>query len=482
MTATTLLFADNASTVLASSITAAATTCTLAPGTGALFPNPGANQAFPMSFVDAATGLLTEIVLVTARSGDTITTMVRGQEGTAARAWLAADLANCFWTAGALGAGAMAQIGPLQQGTYGYAVDSGSANAIVLTMTPAITSYVDGFPINFKAAANNTGATTININGVGAVALQGAAGALQGGEIVAGKTYEGNYNATSSTFVLLGQGGGAEQIAPATASQHAVQAAQVTGIYAVRGLQGQNNATTPTTSFDFTAALVSLRSVATGLVLAMPATSTITNSTSTAGPATNCRDQSAAFTTNSWVYFYYIWNGTTLATISSNSAPAVGPTLPTGYTHWSYIGAVFWNGTTLALGSFRGSWFNYNQGQAAVTGGGSTTLVAVSVASLVPPSASAPGFEIFVQNFAISATSGGSYGISGQIVIASSGQALVFGMQGVGGASATFSMGGPVKRINNLGQNFAYSVSISQGVGPANNIWVNGYSNANGDN
>jgi hypothetical protein len=231
MAATTLLFADNASTTLAASITAAATTCTLAPGTGALFPVPGANQAFPLTFVDAATGLVTEIVKVTGMSGDTVTSMVRGQEGTAARAWLAGDLASNFWTAGALGAGAMAQVGPLQQGTYGYAVDGGSANTVVLTLSPAVTSYVDGLPVNFKAAANNSGATTINVNGVGAVALQGAAGALQGGEIVAGKTYEANYNSTSNTFVIVGQGGGAEQVSPATQSQHALQAGQALGLF-----------------------------------------------------------------------------------------------------------------------------------------------------------------------------------------------------------------------------------------------------------
>lgn len=95
------LFTNNAQTTLAGSISNVAVTANLAPGSGALFPNPSAGQAFPLTFTDAATGLLNEIVYVTARSGDTIT-MVRAQEGTSALAWSAGDNAALLVTAGAL--------------------------------------------------------------------------------------------------------------------------------------------------------------------------------------------------------------------------------------------------------------------------------------------------------------------------------------------------------------------------------------------
>lgn len=99
--ADTILFANNATSTLAGSISNVATTCTLASGTGALFPNPGADEYFVMTFTDNATGLVNEIVHVTARSGDVLT-IERAQEGTSAVAWTAGDLASALITAGML--------------------------------------------------------------------------------------------------------------------------------------------------------------------------------------------------------------------------------------------------------------------------------------------------------------------------------------------------------------------------------------------
>lgn len=99
--ADTLLFANNARSTLAGSINAAAVTCTLASGTGVLFPNPGAGQYFVMTFVDVATGLQREIVWVTGRTGDVLT-IVRGREGTAAQSWTTGDIAAALVTAGVL--------------------------------------------------------------------------------------------------------------------------------------------------------------------------------------------------------------------------------------------------------------------------------------------------------------------------------------------------------------------------------------------
>lgn len=102
--ANTFLFANQASSTLAAPISSTATACSLASGTGSKFPNPSTNQQFAMTFNDAATGLLTEIVYVTAITGDAITTMVRAQEGTVAQTWSAGDLANALITAGTLAA------------------------------------------------------------------------------------------------------------------------------------------------------------------------------------------------------------------------------------------------------------------------------------------------------------------------------------------------------------------------------------------
>jgi hypothetical protein len=96
---TTLLYANNAQTTLAAALSSTATTANLAPGTGALFPVPVTGQAFYMTFNDAATGLLKEIVLVTGMSGDVVTNMVRAQQGTTAQNWLVGDFASQFFTA-----------------------------------------------------------------------------------------------------------------------------------------------------------------------------------------------------------------------------------------------------------------------------------------------------------------------------------------------------------------------------------------------
>lgn len=96
---TTYLFANNAATTLAAPITSGAASLTVASGAGAIFPNPGAGQAFSITMKDAATGELTEIMYCTARTGD-VCTVVRAQEGTTAQAWTTGDFVSNALTAG----------------------------------------------------------------------------------------------------------------------------------------------------------------------------------------------------------------------------------------------------------------------------------------------------------------------------------------------------------------------------------------------
>ena len=100
---TVLLFANNAQTTITEDIEPTSTSVTLAPGTGSLFPIPASGQGFLMTFTDNSTGLLNEIVLVNAISGDTITSMTRAQEGTTAQAWVIGDVAAQLYTAGTAG-------------------------------------------------------------------------------------------------------------------------------------------------------------------------------------------------------------------------------------------------------------------------------------------------------------------------------------------------------------------------------------------
>lgn len=81
-------FTNNASGILASSITNTATSLTLATGQGSFFPALSAGEFFYATLVDSANNL--EIIKVTARTGDGLT-IVRGQDSTLARAYSAGD-------------------------------------------------------------------------------------------------------------------------------------------------------------------------------------------------------------------------------------------------------------------------------------------------------------------------------------------------------------------------------------------------------
>lgn len=67
-----------------------------------------------------------------------------------------------------------------------YAVAGGTVDVITLTPTPAWTSYTAGQMVVFLASGANTGAVTLNVSGLGAVALQkNGSSAMAGGDIPA---------------------------------------------------------------------------------------------------------------------------------------------------------------------------------------------------------------------------------------------------------------------------------------------------------
>jgi hypothetical protein len=84
------VFTDNARSTLGASIGLGSTTITLASGGGALLPNPAPGTQFTLTLNDQATQTLFETVWCTARAGDVLT-VIRAQEGTAARAWGTGD-------------------------------------------------------------------------------------------------------------------------------------------------------------------------------------------------------------------------------------------------------------------------------------------------------------------------------------------------------------------------------------------------------
>lgn len=76
---------------------------------------------------------------------------------------------------------------PYLAGGGDYYVDSGTTNALVITPQPPILGYVDGLAFKVVPAFANTGATTINVSGLGTKAITTPNGsALSAGQITAG--------------------------------------------------------------------------------------------------------------------------------------------------------------------------------------------------------------------------------------------------------------------------------------------------------
>lgn len=84
-----------------------------------------------------------------------------------------------------------------------YKVDTGTANAYVITPAPAITAYTTGQIFSFKAVNANTTTSTLNVNGLGVKTINKGSGAtaLASGDIAAGMVVLVEYDGTN--FVML---------------------------------------------------------------------------------------------------------------------------------------------------------------------------------------------------------------------------------------------------------------------------------------
>lgn len=86
-----------------------------------------------------------------------------------------------------------------------YAVDTGTANAYAVALTPVpITPITAGFPVKFKALNSNTGASTLALNGATAVnIIRTTGGALLANDIFAGGVFELVFDGTSYQLVSI---------------------------------------------------------------------------------------------------------------------------------------------------------------------------------------------------------------------------------------------------------------------------------------
>lgn len=95
-----------------------------------------------------------------------------------------------------------------QSGAKVYATTAGVANTYTLTLTPAISAYTTGLSLWVKFHAANTGASTINVSGLGAKTLvKDAATALVSGDIPINQWYQLVYDGTNFLIQDIGFGG-----------------------------------------------------------------------------------------------------------------------------------------------------------------------------------------------------------------------------------------------------------------------------------
>ena len=117
--------------------------------------------------------------------------------------------------------------GQIQTLASSYGVDTGTANNYVVALTPALTAYVDGMKVRFKAGHANTGASTLNAGPSALPILSTGGTTLGSGVIVAGQDYEVIYSSAASSWLLLAQTGGQFVVPTATISGAAVNLAQL---------------------------------------------------------------------------------------------------------------------------------------------------------------------------------------------------------------------------------------------------------------
>lgn len=92
----------------------------------------------------------------------------------------------------------------LKRETTNFVDLAGSADAYTATLTYTPTSYVDGMHIVARVNATNTGASTINVDSLGAKAIKRKNGdALTAADMTDGQFVELRYDSANGYFVLM---------------------------------------------------------------------------------------------------------------------------------------------------------------------------------------------------------------------------------------------------------------------------------------
>lgn len=272
--------------------------------------------------------------------------------------------------------------GALQSGAFTYAADTGAANVYVATLAPVPSAYGSGMEVFIRFSNSNTAASTLNVNGLGAIAIKkaGRSGydALVAGDIITGVAYTLFYSNADSCWVLVNP-----------------SARQIVALPGCVGFTAISNTGTPNTKIDVTAAVAIAIDANNYSRVASAVTKTLDCTTGTGGTSTANGMDGTALANSTW---YYLWlilkDDGTVALLGSTSATA--PTLPTGYTFKVRVGSFRTDGAAHILRFQQAGreifYLVLSTGTVTalptvVVTANSQTRTAASISSVVPPTA-----------------------------------------------------------------------------------------------
>lgn len=328
--------------------------------------------------------------------------------------------------AAAQNANEYATLGQIQNGQAASGTIGGPVNAYTMTLPTAPAAYASGQVFFGKINITNTGASTINVAGLGDKPVKSGTMDVTAGELAAGKVYAFFYDGTNfivipstqfsdTSFRINGSSDDTKKLAfevdgLTTATTRTVTVQDVNGTMYVtggtdvavadggtgastasgartnlgisfvgmlNGLTLSNNVTTPNTHLDIAAGRAGSNS---GELIILASTLTKRIDATWASGNGNGGLDTGSRAINTWYHVYLISNGTLVDVLFSLSATA--PTMPSGYTELRRIGSIRTDSTgsgNITAFTQIGDEFYWATPSTDYNGGGSATAQLVTV-------------------------------------------------------------------------------------------------------
>jgi hypothetical protein len=187
----------------------------------------------------------------------------------------------------------------IKQGKVNYAVDTGAADAYLVSLPHAPASYTDGLHVRFKPTNTNTGAATINVNSLGAKSIKKINGdALSAGDLTANGTVDIYYNSTTGFFYLSSAASAGASATEAAASSTAASSSASAAATSASAAAASASSASTSASAASTSAAAAATSATTATTQASSASTSATNAASSASAASTSSTNAATSESN----------------------------------------------------------------------------------------------------------------------------------------------------------------------------------------